>query len=46
MQVGMHFMQGGFSVQCESQNSFGSIPVDQTIEETVNKDTQTPKVSA
>jgi hypothetical protein len=33
---------GGFSVQLGSQNPFGRIPVDQTIEETVNKDTQTP----
>ena len=37
-----HFIQGGFSVQIGSQNPFGRIPVDQTIEETVNKDTQTP----
>ena len=36
-----HFMQGGFSVQIGRQNRFGRIPVDQTIEETVNKDTQT-----
>ncbi len=36
------FMQGGFSVQLDSTNPFGKIPVDQTIEETVNKDTQTP----
>lgn len=45
-EVHAHIMQGGFSVQIGSQNSFGRIPVDQTIEETVNKDTQTPKVSA
>ena len=37
-----HFMQGGFSVQIGSHNPFGCIPVDQTIEETINKDTQTP----
>ena len=37
-----HFMQGGFSVQICSHNPFGRIPVDQTIEETINKDTQTP----
>lgn len=37
-----HFMQGGFSVQIGPKNPFGRIPVDQTIEETVNKDTQTP----
>ena len=31
----------GFSVQLSSTNAFGRIPMDQTIEETVNKDTQT-----
>ncbi|KAK5859272.1 hypothetical protein PBY51_003352 [Eleginops maclovinus] len=41
-EVHAHFMQGGFSVQIGSRNPFGRIPVDQTIEETVNKDTQTP----
>ncbi len=41
-EVHEHFMQGGFSVQNGRQNLFGQIPVDQTIEETVNKDTQTP----
>lgn len=35
------FMEGGFSVQMGSTNPFGRIPVDQAIEETVNKDTQT-----
>ena len=35
------FMEGGFSVQLGSANPFGRIPVDQAIEETVNKDTQT-----
>ena len=34
-------MQGGFSVQLGSQNPFARITVDQTIEETVNRDTQT-----
>lgn len=33
---------GGFSAQIGNQNSFGRIPIDQTIEETANKDTQTP----
>ena len=33
---------GGFSVQLGRRNPFGRIPVDQAIEETVNKDTQTP----
>jgi hypothetical protein len=34
-------MQGGFSIQIGAYNPFGRIPVYQTIEETVNKDTQT-----
>jgi len=41
-EVHAHFLQGGFAVQIGNQNPFGRIPVDQTIEETVNKDTQTP----
>ena len=36
------FQQGQFSVQRSSNNPFGRIPIDQTIEVTVNKDTQTP----
>ena len=40
-EVHQQFMQGGFSVQVGSQDPFGRIPVDQTIEETVNRDTQT-----
>ena len=40
-EVHQQFMQGGFSVQLGSQNLFGRIPVDQTIEETANRDTQT-----
>lgn len=36
-----YLSNGGFSVQLGPQNPFGKIPVDQTIEETVNKDTQT-----
>ena len=32
---------GGFSVEVGKLNPFGRIPVDLTIEETVNKDTQT-----
>jgi hypothetical protein len=35
------FLAGNFSVQMSSTNSFGRIPMDQAIEETVNKDTQT-----
>ena len=37
----VHFVQGGFSVQLGQSNNFGKIPIDQTLEETVNKDTQT-----
>lgn len=35
-----HFEKGGFSAQ-PPRNPFGTIPIDQTLEETVNKDTQT-----
>ena len=34
------FCNGEFSVQVADQNPFGRIPVDQTIEMTINKDTQ------
>ena len=37
-----HLRNGGFSVQIGPDNPFGRIPVDQTIEETINKGTQTP----
>ena len=37
-----YFKSGGFAVQIGEVNTFGRIPVDQTCEETVNKDTQTP----
>ena len=37
-----HYTHGGFSVQPGFLNAFWKIPIDQTIEETVNKDTQTP----
>ena len=40
-EVHANFMQGGFAVQIGCRNPFGRIPVDQTIKETVNKDTQT-----
>lgn len=40
--VYQHYMHGGFSVQLGASNPFGRIPVGQTIEATVNKDTQTP----
>ncbi len=36
-----HFERGGFTVQRSDTNQFGRIAVDQTTEETVNKDTQT-----
>ena len=40
--VHAEFMEGGFSIQFGSNNPFRRIPVDQTIEETMNTDTQTP----
>ena len=36
----VHEYLNGFSVQIGATNPFGRIPVDQTIEETINKDTQ------
>lgn len=36
-----YLKSGGFSVQVGANNPFGKIPVDQTCEETVNKDIQT-----
>jgi len=36
-----HFLHGGFSVQLQQVNPFAKIAIDQTVEETVNKDTQT-----
>ena len=36
-----YLMNGGFSCQIGMKNTFGRIPMDQTIEETINKDTQT-----
>ena len=38
--VHAEFMHGGFSVQLSSNNPFGRIQVDETIEETANKDMQ------
>lgn len=35
------FIEGRFSVQLGPRNPFGRVPIDQAIEETVNKDTQT-----
>lgn len=40
-QVFTHFSNGGFSVQLGNRSPFSKLPVDQVIEETVNKDTQT-----
>ena len=40
--VHAEFIQGGFLFQLGSNHPFRRIPVDQTIEGTVNKDTQTP----
>jgi hypothetical protein len=36
-----HFLNGKFSVQLKSRNPFGKIAIDQTLEETINRDTQT-----
>ena len=41
-EVYVAFKEGQFSVQLSSNNPFGRLPVDQTTEVTVNKDTQTP----
>ena len=38
-----HFQQGYFSVQLRQGNRFSRIAVDQTTEETVNKDTQSAR---
>ena len=35
-----HFLAGEFSVQIGASNPFGRIPMDQTIEETANRDTK------
>ena len=40
--VWKYLEQGGFSVQIGPENTFGKIPMDQAIQETANKDTQTP----
>src|SRR6218665_529940 len=40
-EVKSEFDSGSFSVQLSDNNTFGRIPVDQTIEETVNRDTKT-----
>ena len=40
-EVHRKFMEGHFSVQLAEESPFGRIPVDQTMEVTVNKDTKT-----
>ena len=40
-EIYQEFQKGNFSVQLTAGNPFGRIPVDQTTEMTVNKDTQT-----
>ena len=40
-EVHQYMQTGGFSVQLGQKNPFGKIPVDQALEETVNRDTQT-----
>ena len=37
-----YLADGDFSTQIRDDNPFGCIPMDQTIEETINRDTQTP----
>ena len=37
----VYLLSGGFSVQIGAQNPFGKVPVDQTCEKIINKDTQT-----
>ena len=41
-EVQKYLAECGFSTQIGEDNPFGCIPMDQTIEETINKDTQTP----
>ena len=44
-EVSEFMRNGGFSVQISNENTFGRIPVDKKLEETVNKDAQTPGVT-
>eukprot|EP00112_Aurelia_sp_Birch-Aquarium-sp1_P022105 Seg6119.1 transcript_id=Seg6119.1/GoldUCD/mRNA.D3Y31 product="hypothetical protein" protein_id=Seg6119.1/GoldUCD/D3Y31 len=41
-EIDEYLKASGFSTQMSERNTFGRIPMDQTIEETVNKDTKTP----
>ena len=38
--VHQHMVDGGFSVQRSEGSSFASVPIDQTIEQTINKDSK------
>ena len=40
-EIHAYLLSGGFSTQIGCSNPFGCIPMDQAIEETINKDTQT-----
>jgi hypothetical protein len=40
-EINEYLENGDFSIQIGTQNRFGKIPMDQAIEETINKDTQT-----
>jgi len=42
-EIHAYLREGGFSVQIGTHNPFGQIPVGQTVEETITKDTQTPR---
>ena len=42
LDVHEYLADGNFSTQIGNDNSFGCISMDQTIKETINKDTQTP----
>lgn len=37
----MFLCEGGFSAQLSTTNTFGRVPIDQTLGETINRDTQT-----
>lgn len=41
LEIHANVMNGGFSWQIGHKNTLGSIPMDQIIEETINKDMQT-----
>ena len=42
-QLEENLCNSGFSTQLSNTNPFGKIPMDQTIEETINKDTDTAR---